>query len=348
MNRVEQRENLNENSIIQILDRLGSSPHMRLGKALVFDTVCHNIECGSKKLYYYPDSHLFRCYTECSETFDVFSLIIKHYSHMGIRMSVSEAIDWAVKETGVFFADRQKEKPFQWSKPEEQNKQLEVYDHSIIDRLPFYVIYDWQKEGIDRLSLMRYNIRVNTVSSTVVIPHYNIDGNLIGIRQRILAEEDAHLGKYRPAYINGKSYPHPLSYNLYGIHLNKDNIRVAKKAIIFEGEKGALYLDKFENSIAVSCCGSNISSQQIDILLSLGVEEIIVAFDKEFVEEGDALFEKQIEHLTRIYNKYQEKIYISFIIDLYNKLDYKDSPLDKGDDVFEFLYNNRVYLGAIR
>ncbi len=348
MSFLSQKQSLTDSEIVRLLSVLGSSSYIDSGNALIFDTVCHNLEEGSKKLYYYKESKLFKCYTECCESFDIFSLVIKNHQQKGLSFSFSEASRWISKTLGIFFIDPEPPKEEVFFREESlEKKELSIYEDKIIDRLPFYIIYDWHKEGIDKLSLERYNIRVNPVSSTVIIPHYNINGELVGIRQRILAEEDSHLGKYRPAYINGISYPHALSYNLYGIHLNKENIKKEKKAIVFEGEKSVIYLDKYENSIALSCCGSNISSYQIDLLKELGVKEIVVAFDKEFLEEGDSLFIRQMETFSKMYNKYKGDIYFSFIVDLYNKLDYKDSPVDKGEEVFDFLYKNRIYLGEM-
>ena len=48
-----------------------------------------------------------------------------------------------------------------------------------------------------------------------IIPHYDINNNLIGIRERTLIKENEVYGKYRPAYLNGKLYNHPLSFSLY-------------------------------------------------------------------------------------------------------------------------------------
>ena len=63
-----------------------------------------------------------------------------------------------------------------------------------------------------------------------------------------------------------------------------------KKAIVTEGEKSCfLYASYFgeDNDISVACCGSSLINYQVDLLLSLGVSEIIVAFDRQFKEIGD-------------------------------------------------------------
>ena len=71
----------------------------------------------------------------------------------------------------------------------------------------------------------------------IVIPHYDINGNLIGIRERTLIKENEIYGKYRPAIINGKMYNHPLSFNLYNLNFSKSNIKTTQKAIVYEGKR---------------------------------------------------------------------------------------------------------------
>mgnify|MGYP003311864299 CR=1 FL=1 len=40
----------------------------------------------------------------------------------------------------------------------------------------------------------------------IVIPHYNIDGELVGIRERTLIKEEEENGKYKPAILNYQMY----------------------------------------------------------------------------------------------------------------------------------------------
>ena len=137
---------------------------------------------------------------------------------------------------------------------------------------------------------MAYEISYDPSADGIVIPHRNIDGKLIGVRERTLIKENEIYGKYRPAFLNHKLYNHPLGYNLYNLNNSKNNIAKIKKAIIFEGEKSCLlYASYFgiENDLSVAVCGSNLTSYQVDLLKNLEVKEIIIAFDKQFKELGD-------------------------------------------------------------
>lgn len=107
-----------------------------------------------------------------------------------------------------------------------------------------------------------------------------------------------------------------------------------------------LYASYFGNDrdISVACCGSSLIWYQVQLLLSLGVEEIIVAFDKQFKEIGDDEFKRWVKKLTDIHNKYSKYTTISFMFDKENLLGYKDSPIDRSKEVFLELYKRRIYL----
>ena len=79
-------------------------------------------------------------------------------------------------------------------------------------------------------------------------------------------DEGERFGKYRPLRINNIQYNHPLGMNLYGLNWAKNQIPIVKKAIVFESEKSVLKYQSYfgiENNIAVACCGSNLSVQQM-------------------------------------------------------------------------------------
>jgi hypothetical protein len=120
-----------------------------------------------------------------------------------------------------------------------------------------------------------------------------------------------------------------------------------KKAIVFEGEKGPLlYASYFgeENDITVAVCGSSLISYQVKLLLSLEVEEIIIAFDKQFKEIGDDEWKRWTKKLKDIHSKYGKYTQISYMFDKTDLLDYKMSPIDKGKEIFLKMFKERVYI----
>jgi hypothetical protein len=142
-------------------------------------------------------------------------------------------------------------------------------------------------------------------------------------------------------------YNHSLGFNLYNLNNSKNIIKKIKKVIVFEGEKSALLYQSYfgiDNDISVAVCGSNLTNYQVDLLLSLGVSEIIIAFDKQFKEIGDGEWKTWTKKLTDINKKYSSKVLISFIFDKENMLGYKDSPIDKGKEIFLELFKKRVII----
>lgn len=141
---------------------------------------------------------------------------------------------------------------------------------------------------------------------------------MVGIRERTLIKENEIYGKYRPMYLNRQMYNHPLGFNLYNLNNSKDNIKRTKKVIVFEGEKSPLLFASYfgeENDITVAVCGSSLSSYQVKLLLDLGIEEMIIAFDKQFQELGDKEHLGWVKKLKDINKKYSSYIKISYMFD---------------------------------
>ena len=196
---------------------------------------------------------------------------------------------------------------------------------------------------IDRIRYICYDAK----TQSIVIPHYNINNQLIGIRTRTLIKEDEIYGKYKPAIFNKKMYNHPLGLNIYNLNWSKENIKSFKKVIVFEGEKSCLKYISYllpENDISVAVCGSNLINYQVSLLLSLGIEEIIIAFDKQYQKIGDNEYKKWVKKFYDLHNKYGKYVQISYILDFNNLLNYKDSPIDKGKDVFLNLFQERIII----
>ena len=70
------KENITIEQMYELLVELGGEP-IQTGTVLLCKTICHGGD--SHKLYYYDNTHLFRCYTGCeTPTFDIFELVEKY------------------------------------------------------------------------------------------------------------------------------------------------------------------------------------------------------------------------------------------------------------------------------
>ena len=227
--------------------------------------------------------------------------------------------------------------------------ELKTYDEDILSRFNYTVkITPWLNEGICQDALNQAMIGFYPGGDQITIPHFDADGRFIGLRGRTLCKEEGELyGKYRPVKIDKQWYNHPLGMNLYNFNNSRDNIKLAKKAIVFEGEKSCLLYQSYfglENDISVACCGSSLSSFQVQQLMDAGAEEIIIAFDRQFKEVGDEEFKHLKRNLLKLRSKYKNYVNISFIFDKKMITGYKSSPIDHGPQIFMELFKNRIIL----
>ena len=107
-----------------------------------------------------------------------------------------------------------------------------------------------------------------------------------------------------------------------------------------------LYASYFgiENDISAATCGSNLLNYQVQLLISLGVEEIVIAFDKQFKEVGDDEWKRLVKNLTNIHKKYGAYVQISYMFDKEDLIGYKDSPIDNGPEIFMQMFNERIVI----
>lgn len=357
------REALTSENVFDLIQEFGGDPS-RESFGFLSSTICHNPPGeGSRKLYYYENTGLFKCFTGCNEYFDPFELVIKVAKiQWGKEFDLNDAVRWIAQRFGFSgeINTQENDKLEDWKyltnyeriqniSIQDNSIVLKEYDDTILKRLNYKVkISPWIQEGIKQDIIKNAKIGFYPGGDQITIPHFDKDHRFIGLRGRALCEEDCErFGKYRPLKINKELYNHPLGMNLYGLNWSKDNISLMKKAIIFESEKSVLlYASYFgwENNIAVACCGSSISSHQIQMLIDLGVEEIIVAFDRQFKEIGDEEFKHLKTNLIRLRNKYKNSVLISFIFDKKMTTGYKSSPIDEGPEKFLQLFKERIVL----
>lgn len=347
-------ENLTTQEIIDIVLALGADRYKLEQDYIIFPTICHNeaAEDASMKLYYYFKNKKFHCYTSCGENFNLFSLIDKAWKVQGYQRTFSDILKFILKRTSYTFNDngfsveqyKSKKKMFQGR----QVLQLPTYSDTILEVFENIYPAEWIKDGISKTSMDIFNIKYSISRNKIIIPHYNISNQLIGIRGRALNENEIkEFGKYMPVEIEGKWYKHPLSLNLYGLNISQITVAKKKKVCVFEGEKSCLfYRDYFpEENISVAACGSSFCKTQLDLLMkNCRPDEIIICFDKEYESYNSPAADKYFQKLYELGKKYNKYTNFSFIFDRENLLKKKDSPVDQGKEIFEKLFQNRVMI----
>ena len=263
--KLEIRNSLNIENIFELLQEWGGDPEYT-DFGIVSTTICHNKPGeGSRKLYYYDNTGLFKCYTGCDSTFDIFELLIKVVDIQKNKVyDLNDAVRFIAFKFGISatFQEEDKDQLEDWKfldtyervqNIELKNNHIELkeYDKTILDRLEYWVRLDpWLNEDISQDVLDWNKIGFYPGGDQITIPHFDIDGRFIGLRGRTLCEEEAKkYGKYRPVIINKQMYNHPLGMNLYNLNNSKEYIKLMRKAIVFESEKSILFFHRYFSSL---------------------------------------------------------------------------------------------------
>lgn len=346
-NLVEKIKNkLTTEDVDRLIYSFGGTKGADLDEYNIYSTVCHNHDgTGKHKLYFYKNSKTFYCYTGC-QSLDIIGLV-ESALELDFKKSISYLSDFLnIQNTlaPVGFGKILSLKPVEKQEQEDIEVILPTFDNNILNLFMKFNCPEWLSEGISPETMSKYSIMYYLDQHKIIIPHYNIEGELVGIRGRALLKEDLDKGqKYMPVYIGDKGYTHSLMNNLYGLNLTKQTIEKIKKVIVFEGEKSVLLMDTFygEFNCSVAVCGSKIHKSHARILNELGVEEVVIAFDKQYrnLHEKD-LWRKKIYKSLKYLLPFCK---VSVIWDDIENglLAYKDSPVDKGKEIFKKLLQSR-------
>lgn len=339
------KDRISDDDVYEILEYLGGEPEVR-GDSIVSKTISHGGD--SKKLFYYPNTQLFIDYTNGGDRFDIFELVSRV-----LNTNLTDAI-WFVVSYLRLEGDFSDSIRSDWSDFDRYNAidsvnmyepvQMPVLLPTLVDNYPKVVVKSWVDEHISPEVQDEFDIRFNPVDGSILIPHYDVGGNMVGVRKRALVEEDVSHGKYRPAVIGGELRNHPLAFNLYGIDKASDAIQESKMAIVVESEKSVLQSHSYGIKQTVACCGSSISVYQMHELLALGATEMVIGFDHDFTSLDSEEAHQVADRLAKLNAKISPYMRVSFLWDKENRLGYKDSPFDKGQKVFMELWKDRVVL----
>lgn len=189
---------------------------------------------------------------------------------------------------------------------------------------------EWVDEGISADILQEYEIRVDKKSNRIVYPVYDKDGNFIGVkgRTRFKNYKDLQIKKYLN-YQKIKTTDY-----FMGMKQNRDNILATKSVIIFEGLKSVMHVAGWGYNNCLSSETSDINDAQAAILISMGIRDLTIAFDRD-VGIG------HIRKTTKLLQKYMN---VYAVYDKWGLLQDKDSPCDRGEEVWRTLYERKIRL----
>ena len=184
----------------------------------------------------------------------------------------------------------------------------------------------WEKEGISRASLDKFQVCYDSFSDRLVYPIRNPNGKIINIGGRTLdpAWKEKNLRKY--TYF----MPWGELKTIYGLAENIAAIREKGEIIIFEGCKSVLMADTWGIHNTGAILTSHLNPNQAKLLVQLGCR-VVFALDKDVNVRKD--------HNIK---KLKQFVGIEYLWDGWDLLGEKDSPVDKGFDTFKTLYERRL------
>ena len=334
----ELKSRIDKNMMLELMEYFGITPLSENEEYIIFPTCCHS-SC-SPKLYYYIETNSFYCWSQCGGQVDVISIVQEQEG-----LDFNQAIEWLIeffqlgRHVGFGRPKKREVKPREVKQKEiDVNEQLPMYNKSILNTFYDIPIDDWIEEGISIETLKKFGIKFDITSNSIVIPCYDMNDRLVGIRVRNLSEENIErYGKYVPLTdaLSGITYKFSSSKVLYGLNINKDKIQETKMACLVEGEKSTLKSKTWnkENDITLCTFGCGLKDFQIELLKSLGVETLIFLYDYE-------IDEKILKKMDKTYRKASLYFNVYTIGDYEGLVDVKSNILDYGEDVYRKLLKN--------
>ncbi len=184
----------------------------------------------------------------------------------------------------------------------------------------------WEEEGISAATLDKFQVYYDGFSNRLVYPIRNIEGKIVNVGGRTLdlKWKEKKLRKYN--YF----YPWGTMDTIYGLWENREYISKAHEIILFEGCKSVLLADTWGIHNTGAILTSHLNPNQLIILAKLGCK-VVFALDKDV----NILQDHNI-------NKLKQYVDVSYIWDGEDLLEPKDSPVDKGEEVFKKLYEQNL------
>lgn len=285
------RMNMSIDDVILLMSSIDVDYNFASDTEVHFRSICHN--SNSYKLYYYDSSKKFYCF-RCGESFDIFEILKKV-----LRIPLNDVVKKICEKLNInpknvdecnSLCDNWAELRRFLPNAEPEPDKLLTYDKSILSLFDHLYPQEWLDYGISEDILDKFGIGWYARQACISIPVV-FNGQLVGVRGRYTREQDVAKGKYRPiCTLDGTVLKFPSSACLYGYDQNKAAIEKSRQVVLFESEKSVLKAPSFGIDNALAVFGSNISKQHIQLLLELGVNDVVLCMDSDYKRVGDDEF----------------------------------------------------------
>lgn len=319
---------------------------------------CHNIQFNKDKNYYhgaFPDgdnTHGVLIFNEGRLGFMSFSRGVSLTEGKDLISLVEQinktdfigAVKWIYNILGLKFSIERKEEKKEKSKAdellsiftkyierykqEEIEEEIRLIKESTMDSYIDILHIDWVREGIMPWTRKKFGLMYSYKYDRMIIPlRYWLTGELMGTNGRTMNPLYKELGIKK--YFITKSYQKHL--NLFGLWENREDIKNSKYVCVYEAEKSVLKRDSLGDGTGVALQGINISDEQVNILVGLN-KEIVIMVDNDV----------DINQIRFLCEKFYKIRPVSYVYDRWGLLDEHDSPADACNDIYNFLFKNRV------
>ena len=339
----------------QIMQALGIPSYSENSTQIIYYTGDKNVDPykGSPKLYFYKDTGIYVGMT-AGRSYDCIGLVQTRLSLLKQPCSFLDACQFILDTTNInpdsISRVKKEGHVYDWSDLErfvrvrKYGNQLSEYNRNIIDTLPPLYPQAWIDEGISEETMDKYQIRYYERCNQTVIPCFDDEARLVGVRVRNWDKDRVEQAKYMPLVtLDGQCYKFNTNQVFYGINYNKPEIERTGKVIIVESEKAVMKLDTYmgEHNIALGMYGSNLGIQRRNQLLKMGVNTVSYVVDNDFIGQDDEFFEQwreKIQHFIKLWDGFCR---VEIVWDNLGLLGPKENATDRTKEVWEQLWENR-------
>lgn len=177
-----------------------------------------------------------------------------------------------------------------------------------------------------------FGVRLDLQEDATLIPIKDTNGKIVGCKARSNNPNCPHDKRWWAKISFAKTL------NCYGYVENYKDIVAKRVVVIFEAEKSVLQCRGWGFNLALAIGGHSFSATQVRIIKSLLCDRIIIAFDKDICRD-----EVEYEGRKLIVDNNILKNKVQYLYDDNDVLDEKDSPSDKGFEIFQDLVKHHCY-----
>ena len=207
-----------------------------------------------------------------------------------------------------------------------------ILDKTLYNKFKKEAAPEWMNEGIKKDIMDLFEVRIDTGANRIVYPVYDNQGNFINVKGRTRYADYKKLGISK--YIN--YYPVGVLDYFQGLTVNRSPIEQTHELLIFEGIKSVMKLRGFGKMNAVSAEKHDLTKEQIAWIIQSNVRNVVLCYDSD-VSYSEQAVKKNLSVLRRYVNLY----IVTDPKELLGGAEAKNSPVDKGIDIWNELYSNR-------